>query len=381
MMPSSKINKRLILAVFAETGLGKTHIGLTALGNQPGEKRIAVLDFGNSTTHFDGRVDVPEFDVAHIDPAQDPEAQVLAQVSDIKKNIARYGLFLADDFGKAWSALCDLHPTRDGKPVGFGDWKDIRPKHRRMFNAILSVPLDIILTFREADDYEMKGSRPERVGAKLAGESDTSYEPDLILHLQEDDKGRYGDVTKADRHGVYRVGQRIDAPTFQNIKAGIVGGDKTPAPPKASDEQKAAFKALIGWGKRTDALGQDAHDRALAWADTATVYEMAKKITSWQGRRAEADSKVSEDAGEPKDGPTETTDDPAEDAFVAEHVAKCLEKDIAAGRSLDDMAGAMLKHPSLNGQKSRLLQAWQDAGGSAELQKSILLEARRLILK
>ena len=402
MMPSSKINKRLIVAVFAETGEGKTHFGLTALGSSPGEKRIAALDFGNSTTHFDGRPDVPEFDVAHIDPAQDPEAQVLAQVAEIKKALPRYGLLLADDFGKAWSALCDLHPTKDGKPVGFGDWKDIRPKHRRMFNAILSVPLDIILTFREADDYEMRGSRPERVGAKLAGEGDTPYEPDLILHLQQDGKGRYGEVTKADRHGAYRVGQRIDAPTFQAIKAGIVGGGNPPTPDLATEDQKEDFKALIKWGLGSKIIIQNTHDKALAWIESATAEVAGEKIAQWRARKQEAEikaederrRKISEEAGEPEKDPggqptdpplgagtAHHEDDPPEErSFVAMHVARTLDQDLASGRSRDDLAKAMLAHPGLNGSRTRLQAAWESAGDSEELQKAVLFQARTEIL-
>lgn len=233
LQDSTAVKKRIVMAIFGPTNVGKTHFGLKA-------PRPVVLDFGNSTTFFGGRQDFERFTVDHVDTDQEIEKQVAAFVGAVKKRINEFDTCVVDDFSKAWDAICDQHARAKGRPVQFGDWKDLRPIHRRIINQLLSLPLHLIFINREQDSYEMANRQVKSTGEELRGERDFAYEHDIIIQLQEENNTRFGIVHKADRAGVFRVGNQIKNPTFAGVMEALGQGNTQAPHPESAPEQSGA---------------------------------------------------------------------------------------------------------------------------------------------
>lgn len=253
LQDSDKVQRRIVMAIFGPTNVGKTHFGLNA-------PRPVVLDFGNSTTFFGSRDDIERFVVAHVDTDQEIEKQVASFVGEVKRRIKDFDTCLVDDFSKAWDAICDQHARIKGKAVGFGDWKELRPVHRRIVNQLLSLPLHLIFVNREQEGYEMSNRQVQNKGEGLRGERDFEYEHDIIIQLQQEEGGRFGIVHKADRAGVFNIGNRINAPTFEGVLNAL--GVMT----EPSDADREKFKGVVDEAVKIGVLTEQEGVTSKSWA-------------------------------------------------------------------------------------------------------------------
>lgn len=175
------------------------------------------------------------------------------------------------------------------------------------------------------------------------------------------------------------------APEEEKEPGGDDGEDDVPETQKeALGELRGAFSDLMDRAYRAELVTMEIRNSAVAWAGTAPSEALQKKITRWKAdvEAEKARREPREDQPPPMAGTAhhdDEEDEALEAAFVAEHVARNLEKDILACRSLDDLAGAMLAHPGLNGARTRLQQAW-DSAESDEVKKAVLFQARTEIL-
>ena len=134
---------------------------------------------------------------------------------------AKPGCIIVDSISHFWDNIQDQYRRdvgRDGE-LQMRDWKAIKDMWRTRFARLfLSVPANIIICGRESTIY-----RPQRnnkgkweqvaVGTKMKAESETEYEPSLLIHMFLSDDGVNRAFVKKDRSGVIQ-GKYFDYPKY-----------------------------------------------------------------------------------------------------------------------------------------------------------------------
>jgi hypothetical protein len=184
------------------SGAGKTYTGLRiafalaeARGrerNRPG--RVAVIDSENgSASKYVGESPdgfAWDFDVCELTSFSPTEyTQAISTAGG-----AGYDVILIDGLSQAWEGkdgaleLVDKKKGGQGNQNSFTAWRDVTPMHRRLIEAILTSPADVICTLRAKTEYVMetndKGKlEPKKVGTAPIQRQGMEYEFDVFCDI------------------------------------------------------------------------------------------------------------------------------------------------------------------------------------------------------
>lgn len=240
--PAGKVKKSLKIAIYGESGVGKTWFGLMA----PGKK--AVIDTENGTDFYGEKF---EFDVVKTRLY----SEVQKALDHIESNSDSYDMLIIDPITNIYQTLKDAAQTaaenraarkgRGGDDVSltFRDWGIIKQKYNSLISRLCNLPCHVVLTGWLKDVYEGQGDNMKKVGTRLDADKKTEYQPDVIICLEDHNGSRVGIIEK-DRTMTYKKGQRVKDISFNDFLASLnTEGEES----KLQTEDQAALSESDGF--------------------------------------------------------------------------------------------------------------------------------------
>ena len=189
--PAVRSATRARIALTGPSGSGKTWTGLT-LGCHLAELaggRLAVIDTERGKSQMYKGINGWDFDV-WVPQAFSPQS--LTDALGIAAG--DYPVVLLDSWSHYWSGIDGMLEQVDRRAKGgnnFSGWKEVRPDERRMVDALVSYPGDLIATLRVKTEYVIEDNErgkkvPRKVGLKPEQRDGMEYEFDVIGDLDLD---------------------------------------------------------------------------------------------------------------------------------------------------------------------------------------------------
>lgn len=213
--PAKKVQKKLKIAVYGDSGVGKTWFGLMA----PGKK--AVIDTENGSDFYGGKF---EFDVL--------KSRLYSEVKKAVEHVearGEYDVLIIDPITNVYQTLKDAaqaaaerRARRNGKSgddvsLTFRDWGIIKNKFNSLISQLCNMNCHVIITGWMKDIYEGQGENMKKVGTKIDADRKLEYQPDVIVRLEVDAKGNRFGIVEKDRTMTYKKGQRIKDISFNDF--------------------------------------------------------------------------------------------------------------------------------------------------------------------
>jgi hypothetical protein len=255
---SSPKNRWLKVLAFGETGTGKTIFALTF--PQP---RVADMEGG--TLHYQGRKVIPgqssDFEVLQtgsamkcIKAVEQTVEEFAAHLKDPDKAPRPCMSFVVDPMTVFWQRLQEAYIEKMEKGndfstgLTFRDWGPIKRPLKNLMTDLVNLPMHVIMTAHEGNEYEQKGKELTVVGVKAKTEGDTPYTADTVLRFLTVTKEGVGNMVECvkDRTGVLTRGKTYENVTFDTWKEYLKGTQSfAPAPamekPGDLSEDQAIF--------------------------------------------------------------------------------------------------------------------------------------------
>ncbi len=306
---------RLRLGLCGPSGAGKTYTGLRlafalaeARGKEEGRPgRVAVIDSesGSASKYAGESPDgVPwNFDVVELvsfSPDRYTEALGAAGVE-------KFDVVLVDSLSHAWEGkdgaleMVDRKAGQSQSGNSFTAWKEVTPMHRRMVEALLTCPCDVICTLRAKTEYVIqeneKGKKvPVKIGVGAIQRSGMEYEFDVFGEL---DLTHTLTITKTrcsaiDGAAVVKPGPAFMAPLVAWLTTGEVV-EIGQAHIRVSDsaergrltEQVLVHSDRIGWSQeRVGKESQEKYGRPLAELSMDQLTEFAARLARFPDKKA-----------------------------------------------------------------------------------------------
>lgn len=160
---------KLKIGLSAPSGAGKTYSALLIAHGICGNwEDIAVIDTENGSAELYS--DLGGYSVETLKPPFEPQKYIEA----IKEaEIAGFKVLIIDSLSHAWSGEGGLLDMQDAvvKASKSGNtytaWKEITPLHKKLVDAILQSPLDVIVTLRAEPDYIMTEENGKKTVKKV----------------------------------------------------------------------------------------------------------------------------------------------------------------------------------------------------------------------
>lgn len=248
---AEKVQKRLKVLVYGESGTGKTWFALTFPG------KIAVIDTEGGTELYGGRSDVQEFDVIRTKSYE----EVMTALDFIEADDGKtYQTLVVDPITVVYQVLQEAaarnSKARDGA-IDMRGWGIIKTRMNRLYVRLTNLPIHVVVTSRLKEAYEQSGSDLVRAGVKPDSEKSTPYLFDIVLRLENNGKGRRALVEK-DRSGT--LGSEVKSISFANLAAiadahaeGATIIERTEEEYAAKDAEQMARELNPHWIDREDA--------------------------------------------------------------------------------------------------------------------------------
>lgn len=231
--PAEQVEPKAKLLVFGVPGAGKSYLALSAPG------RVAVIDTEGGTAFYAGRPGLSEFDVLHTKTYRDVKHAIeylAAHPGDYETLVIDPVTVIYDTLQEAAAIARARRRGVEDADLEMLDWSKIKRHYKAMMTALVNLPMHVVVTAREKDEYEKRGSEMVKIGVKPDAEKGTAYNFDTVIRLVPTDKGRIAVVQK-DRTGPWDLGDRIENPTFMDIFGEVIA-----KPAKGRGRKKAAVK-------------------------------------------------------------------------------------------------------------------------------------------
>lgn len=202
---------RVKALVFGASGVGKTYLALSAPG------KIAMIDTEAGSSFYSNR-GLTDYDVLHTKSYKD----VKDAIGQLAAEPDKYATVVIDPITTIWETLQDAaslarqkkrHSTEE-VDLELLDWAKIKRLYKSLLTDLVNLPMNVIVTAREKEDVEKKGSELIKVGHKPDTEKSTPYAFDAVIRLVATEGGRDAIIYK-DRTGV--TSKRIENPTFDTL--------------------------------------------------------------------------------------------------------------------------------------------------------------------
>lgn len=178
-------------------GDGKTHtasavaIGLVQLlrerGFTAGDRPVMFLDSESGSDWVK-----PLFDAADIELEVAKTRAFVDLKAAVKETEARGSVLIADSLTHFWRRFCDEYATRKERRRGleFSDWAWLKSEWSVFTDLYVNSQCHIILAGRAGYEYDFferdDGKKElERTGVKMKAESETAFEPSLLVHMEK----------------------------------------------------------------------------------------------------------------------------------------------------------------------------------------------------
>lgn len=206
--------------IYGASGVGKTYLSLTAPG------RIAFIDTEAGSSFYADR-GLSDFDVMYTKSYK----EVRDAIKGLAENEHTYQTVVIDPITTIWETLQEAaslarkrkRGTDEEVDLELLDWSKIKRLYKALLTDLVNLPLNVIVTAREKEDVERKGSELVRVGFKPDAEKGTSYAFDSVIRLVKTDAGRIALIQK-DRTGA--TDTKIENPTFSTLFPFLDSGKK-----------------------------------------------------------------------------------------------------------------------------------------------------------
>ena len=233
-------NRWLKILAFGENGTGKTIFALTF-------PKARVTDMEGGTLHYQGRkviaAQFDDFEVLQTGSAikllravEQTVEEFAAHVKDPQKNPRPCLSFVIDPMTIFWQRLQEAYIEQMDKGddfaanLTFRDWGPIKRPLKNLMTDLVNLPMHIVMTAHEGNEYEQKGKELTVVGVKAKTEGDTPYTADTVLRFLPP-KGGQGNLVEClkDRTGVLQRYKTYENVTFDTWKEYMKGMEGKPA--------------------------------------------------------------------------------------------------------------------------------------------------------
>lgn len=256
--PATQIAPRVKALVYGPSGVGKTFLALSSPG------KVAVVDTEGGTAYYADR-GLSEYDVI----STKSYADVIAAVEYVEQHPGEYATLVIDPITVIYDTLQEAaHKARvvkaTAKAERFGqaedfdpgnvdlemlDWGRIKRLYKGLMTRLVNLPCHVVVTARQKDLTERKGSEMVKVGVGPEAEKSTPYAFDVVLRLAFADGKRTAYVEK-DRTGLLAAGATIPDPTWDGLFAKLVAGaGKATATRAVADDDSASAKDAGAFGE------------------------------------------------------------------------------------------------------------------------------------
>lgn len=195
--PSGKVDKRLKLFIWGDSGSGKTVLAL----NFP---KPVVIDMEGSSEPYEDKY---KFDVLHASTSD----EVMKAVDWLRLNEHEFRTFVFDPVTVYWEALqkkwSDIFLSRRKGTKGHRfefydmqprDWNTVKGEMKELIRKIISLDMNVVVTAREKTKYK-EGEMMKAAGETFDGEKGLPYLFDTIIQLYVEDSDKHLAICKKDR--------------------------------------------------------------------------------------------------------------------------------------------------------------------------------------
>lgn len=221
---ASKVNRKLRLGLFGQSGGGKTYSALrVSMGMLGSLDKVCVIDTeqGSSELYLEK---FPGFSVGLIGAPYYPGKYRSAIDSAVE---AGFELIIIDSVSHAWDgeggALEINQKYADTKCNGntFTAWKYTTPLYRKFIESIINSPVHMIVTGRKKTDYVMdtnsRGKQaPRKVGLKDITREGLDYEMTVSFDISQNHMA----CPTKDRTGLFMIGEDDPIPAVLDEETG-----------------------------------------------------------------------------------------------------------------------------------------------------------------
>ena len=206
-------------------GAGKTFTATDiaiGLAKMTGAKQVAFLD---SETGSDFMIKKFEKNgIKLLRKKSRSYADLVTFLKECEKN--KITIAIIDSITHFWTELQDSYMrTNNRKRLTFPDWKYLKTTWGQFTDLYVNSPIHIIMCGRAGHEYEQskdEDGKPEitKIGTKMKSESETSFEPSLLLEME---RARIDEHTFVNRVHVLKDrwdvidGKSFDRPTFNTF--------------------------------------------------------------------------------------------------------------------------------------------------------------------
>lgn len=176
---AAAVKKHLKVMVFGPAGSGKTTFALTA-------PNAAVIDTERGTDMYAGRDGIAPFAVIR----DNTLAGIESAIAFLKTGKHSFETVILDSLTPVYDVLVGaLEKKSKSGEMSYREWGAVKRKMNALYNSLLDLPMHVIITAREAVEYETSGRELRKVGAKPDADKSLSYVFDFVLQMNRDKSG------------------------------------------------------------------------------------------------------------------------------------------------------------------------------------------------
>jgi AAA domain len=289
-MKPKPMQAALKVAIYGGPGSGKTFTSLLiaeGLAKMTG-KRVAYVDTEHGTDFYMN--EIPDRSTHPESFAEFIDVLYTRSITEVHREVQKldpdvYCCVVIDSMTHMWESAKESYSGKRTKIGGIPlhAWAGIKRVYKNMEHFLLNSSFHVLELGREGVDYQDDAETGElkRVGFKMKAESETPYEPHILLRIQQTKPAKGNAIVTAyaekDRTGVL-AGKTIEWPCFDNIAAPILktlGVSQAQIP--SSDETRVTDIENLD---AADAAKFDASVEILA--DYKALFQLAKSIDEVQ---------------------------------------------------------------------------------------------------
>ena len=225
------------VGLYGEQGSGKT---LTALLVAEGlakleNKRVAYIDTEKGTKFYSRSIPERAVHPEAFDFDRVITRSIMEALAEVEKlNPSEYGVLIIDSITALWDAAREAYrgPRLSNGAIPMHKWGEIKKPYKRLMSLFLDGDYHGIICGREGVLMEADDStgQSEVIGKKMKAESETPYEPDVLIRMRNDrDTKSILAYVEKDRSGIL-TNSTIEYPRFDHFRplySYLHGGEET----------------------------------------------------------------------------------------------------------------------------------------------------------
>ncbi len=182
----------LRLGLMGPSGSGKSYTALK-LATEFGVDRVGIIDTESQSSRRYAKSFSKRFlslDLNHFSPQDYIKAIEAAEKANLE-------FLVIDSLSHSWTGkggvleMADAAARRSKSGNSFNAWREVTPEHNKLVDALLRVPMHLIVTMRVKTEYtvvqdERGKSTPKRIGMAPIQREGLEYEFDIVGEMTQD---------------------------------------------------------------------------------------------------------------------------------------------------------------------------------------------------